>query len=111
MIEPMPCSRTPKRRLRPSGCAAEKSGEPLMTVLFDGARSAEPPASCGSFPASALITCPEAARVGMCLPVALHQLVPLALQLPAALPRSLEGLAGGIRNGEGRLRGPAQGLL
>ena len=60
----MACSRTPKWRLRPPGSSAEKAGSPLIRVLFDGARSAEPPTSSGSVLASALSTSPEACARG-----------------------------------------------
>ena len=59
----MASSRTPQRTLRPPGVAACWSGASLIRVLFDGARSAEPPISVGMCGATALMTLPEAARV------------------------------------------------
>ncbi len=59
----MACSRTPKRRLRPAGCAVEKSSSPASRVLFDSARSAEPPRSSGRTGAIACRTLPDTARV------------------------------------------------
>ncbi len=61
----MACSRTPKWRLRPSGRALEKAAAPAIAVLFDSARSAEPPTSSGRLAASAWIALPEAARVAI----------------------------------------------
>ena len=73
MIAPMPCSRMPKWRTRPcSGSAFHSSterssgrndGAPLMVVLLEPARSADPPHSSGMSGAIALITWPDAARV------------------------------------------------
>ena len=56
-------SRTPKWKLRPSGVAACWSGTSLIQVLFDGARSADPPINVGRCGASALMALPEADRV------------------------------------------------
>ena len=60
----MACSRTPKRRLRPPRSPAWKSPHGVSpqrsAVLFEGARSAEPPMSVGSTGARALRTLPEA---------------------------------------------------
>ena len=75
-IEPIACSRMPKCIVRPYGSpgnifdcrsVGRKLGTPSMVVLFDSARSAEPPHSSGSSSASALSTLPEAARVEMSL--------------------------------------------
>ena len=57
-------SRTPKRKLRPAGVAAWKSGDPAISVLLEGARSAEPPTRPGSRGARALMTLPEAGAGG-----------------------------------------------
>ncbi len=71
-IAPMPCSRMPKCSVRPYGlpghifvwCSAGMNdGSPSMVVLFDSARSAEPPHSSGSTGASAVRILPEARRV------------------------------------------------
>ena len=68
----MACSRMPKCSVRPywspaNSCversAGRKDGSPFIVVLFEPARSAEPPHSSGSTGASALSTSPEAARV------------------------------------------------
>ncbi len=45
-----------------------KDGSPSIVVLFDSARSAEPPHSSGSTGASAFSTSPEALRVAIDLP-------------------------------------------
>jgi hypothetical protein len=58
MVEPIACSRTPKWILRFWYEPAWKSADALMTVLFDGERSAEPPIICGIVPAIALMTSP-----------------------------------------------------
>ena len=47
--------------------AGRKEADPLMLVLFDPAKSAEPPQNSGNFAAIALITSPEAARVAISL--------------------------------------------
>jgi hypothetical protein len=47
----------------------------------------------------------------MGLPVALHEVVPLRLELPAPLRRLLEGLPGLVRHQERGLERPSQGLL
>ena len=74
MIEPMACSRMPKCMVRPYGLpgnifdcrsVGRKLGSPSMVVLFDSARSAEPPHNSGSLSAKASSTLPEAARVAM----------------------------------------------
>ena len=64
----MPCSRLPKWKLRPSGVSLLKSPMSLRFVLFDGARSAEPPIRLGTAFAIALSTCPPAARVARLSP-------------------------------------------
>ena len=70
----MAFSRMPKCRVRPYGppfhsavClpAGTNDGSPFIVVLFDSARSAEPPQSSGRTSARAPSTCPEAARVAM----------------------------------------------
>ena len=68
-IPPMPCSRTPKRRLRP-GSSALKFGSPLTSVRFDSDRSAAPPNSSGTGPASAWIASCDAFRVAISSPTA-----------------------------------------
>ena len=74
MIAPMACSRMPKCSTRPYGppgkaldcrSVGRKLGSPSGVVLFDSARSAEPPHSSGIFGVIALITLPDAARVAM----------------------------------------------
>src|SRR3954447_2650486 len=75
MIAPMACSRMPKCSTRPASGSAfhilvarspgRNDGAPSMVVLFDSARSAEPPQSSGSCPAIALITLLEALRVAI----------------------------------------------
>ena len=76
-IAPMACSRIPKCRIRPAGAglqcsvfhlAGTNEPPPSMVVLFDSARSAEPPQSSGSLAAKALITLPDAARVAISVP-------------------------------------------
>ena len=62
-IAAMACSRTPKWKLRPAGVTACWSGTSLIRVLFEGARSAEPPISVGTCGATALMTLPEPTRV------------------------------------------------
>ena len=66
------CSRMPKCRTRPYGSAENflvvrldglKEFADSIVVLFDPARSAEPPHSSGKVSAIALMTLPEAARV------------------------------------------------
>ena len=52
-MAPMPCSRTPKRRLRSAGVSFWKSPNIFISVMLDGARSAEPPMRPGSTGASA----------------------------------------------------------
>src|SRR5262245_47758772 len=76
-MAPMACSRMPKWRLRPPAQAppceggerevAEKSPAPskVRRVLHDGARSAEPPISHGTFFATALSTSAEVSRVAL----------------------------------------------
>ncbi len=69
----MPCSRMPKCSTRPAygsvfHMAVErifgpKDGAPSIVVLFEPARSAEPPHSSGTRGAIALMTAPEALRV------------------------------------------------
>ncbi len=70
----MACSRMPKCSTRPYGLPGQafvcrssgrKLGSPSGVVLFDSARSAEPPHSSGILGAIALSTLPEAARVAM----------------------------------------------
>ena len=60
--------------MRPYGLApgiaeveGRKEPEPLMLVLFEPARSAEPPQNSGNFAAIALMTSPDAARVAISL--------------------------------------------
>ncbi len=48
--------------------AGKKDPPPLMLVLFDPARSADPPQNSGSTAAMALITSPDAARVATSFP-------------------------------------------
>ena len=48
--------------------AGKKEPPPSMLVLFDPAKSAEPPQNSGSVCAIALITSPEAARVAISFP-------------------------------------------
>src|SRR5436190_24119281 len=64
-IAPIACSRMPKCRLRPAGLAKLKSPAPsnVRRVLQEGARSAEPPISQGTFLARILSTLPEESRV------------------------------------------------
>ena len=72
--EPMACSRMPKCSTLPYqsplnslvACSGgRKLGWPFGVVLFDPARSAEPPHSSGSTGAIAVSTSPDAARVAM----------------------------------------------
>ena len=60
--------------MRPYGFApgiaeveGRKEPEPLMLVLFDPAKSADPPQNSGNFAAIALMTSPDAARVAISL--------------------------------------------
>jgi len=71
-MPPMPCSRTPKCSVRPYGppghssvvrSAGRKLGSPFIVVLFEPARSADPPHSSGTWEASALSTSADAALV------------------------------------------------
>ena len=71
-IDAAACSRMPKCSTRPYGLADQESVERRsgakdfavsMVVLFEPARSAEPPQSSGSSSAIALMTLPDAARV------------------------------------------------
>ena len=66
----MPCSRTPNRRLRP-GWSASKWSCPfaLTSVRLDSDRSADPPNSSGTGPASAWIVSWLALRVATSVPV------------------------------------------
>ena len=59
----MPCSRTPKWKLRPALLVAVNTPPPLISVLFEPVKSPDPPISSGSFGAMALIVFPDAARV------------------------------------------------
>ena len=59
---PIANSRTPNQILRPSYDPGKKSAEPLICVLFEPARSAEPPKKEGRFLAIAFITSPDEAR-------------------------------------------------
>ena len=67
----MACSRTPKWMVRPKGpspsaCAravGRKEGSPAILVLFEPARSDDPPHSSGTTFANAESTLPDAARV------------------------------------------------
>ena len=63
----MACSRMPKWRLRPRWLPAWKSPAPsnVSRVLVDGARSAAPPISHGTFLATAFSTFPEESRVAI----------------------------------------------
>ncbi len=67
---PAACSRTPKCRLRPPRSATEKSPAcaNVISVFVEGARSADPPTSHGTFGAIAFSTLPEASRPAMPLP-------------------------------------------
>src|SRR5437868_10667565 len=76
MIAPMACSRIPKCRLRDLKTSNfggslrssfERSIDPpfLISVLVDGARSADPPTTNGAIDARPWITCPEYARVAI----------------------------------------------
>src|SRR5437764_451682 len=80
-IAPMPCSRMPKCRVRPSQSPGKdvveysggtNDGSPSIVVLLLSARSAEPPHSSGSAGAIALITSPDAFRVAIPLLSALN---------------------------------------
>ncbi len=71
---PMACSRMPKCSVRPPGAPVNswllrsdgmKLLTPAMVVLFEPARSAEPPHSSGTGWASADSTLPDAARVAI----------------------------------------------
>ncbi len=62
-IAPIPCSRTPNRKLRPPRLARLKSPAASISVLVDGARSAEPPTSPGILAATCWRTLPDALRV------------------------------------------------
>ena len=59
----MACSRTPNQTLRPACDPLPNTSAPLMAVLFDVARSAEPPIRVGRNGATALITAPETTLV------------------------------------------------
>ena len=72
MMAPMPCSRMPKCRLRPYGLVLQVSvvmssgpndGSPLITVLLEPARSADPPHSSGSVAPNACSVASDALRV------------------------------------------------
>ena len=72
MMAPMACSRMPKCRFRPPGVVVQvsvvissgpKEGSPLMKVLLDPARSAEPPHSSGRVFPRACRVASEAFRV------------------------------------------------
>ena len=65
---PIPCSRMPKRTLRPARSSAEKSVDEAMTVLFEPARSAEPPMTSGRASASCWITASDCLRVATAEP-------------------------------------------
>ncbi len=60
---PIPCSRTPKNRFRPPSCPGPTWAAPVIRVLVEPPRSAEPPRSSGTAGASACNTVPDAARV------------------------------------------------
>src|SRR6476646_8797869 len=71
-IAPIACSRIPKCRVRPYGVAFQwavfaaagpNESTPFIVVLFDSARSADPPHSSGNTGARAVSTAPDAARV------------------------------------------------
>src|SRR5688500_4657657 len=76
-IDAAACSRIPKCSTRPYGLpdqasvcfdAGTNDGEPSIVVLFDSARSAEPPHSSGMTGPIAFRTLPDAARVDTSLP-------------------------------------------
>ena len=54
--------------LRPSGVSAKKSPAPLIVVLFEPAKSAEPPKNDGVVFARALIASPDDERVATAVP-------------------------------------------
>ena len=88
-MPPMPCSRTPKRRFRP-GSSALKFGSPLTSVRFDSDRSAAPPNSSGTGPASAWIASCDAFRVA----TSVADLVRLEVGVPAVRELDRRGAAG-----------------
>mmetsp|Transcript_63337 Transcript_63337/g.165875 ORF Transcript_63337/g.165875 Transcript_63337/m.165875 type:complete len:213 (-) Transcript_63337:292-930(-) len=64
-MAPMPNSRMPKRMLRPSKLPGRKSPVHFIRVMFEGARSAEPPMSSGSVLAMAFRQSCEYRRVAL----------------------------------------------
>src|SRR5208283_6049884 len=65
IAEAMPCSRTPKWKLRPPKLPGSKSFSPLINVSVEGAKSAEPPSRVGRTGEMAFKTLPDADRVAM----------------------------------------------
>ena len=63
-IAAMPCSAHAEMQIASGASPFWKEGLVLMVVLLEGARSAEPPFIVGRNGARALMTSPEAARVG-----------------------------------------------
>jgi len=55
----MACSRTPKWIFLPSGVSELNAFDLLIHVIFEGARSAEPPTNSGKISANKLITLPD----------------------------------------------------
>src|SRR3989304_4402751 len=123
---PIPCSRTPKWRFLPPGAASGRnSPASFMMVSVEGARSADPPASSGSFAAIAFSTLPEALRVAAAPASGANAGVPSSPPPggappppPPLLPRPLPARQGLAEMGEhvvgheeGRGGGPSEALL
>jgi hypothetical protein len=64
----MACSRTPKWRFRPPGVPGRSESAPSISVLLEGARSAEPPRRLGIRSAIPWSTFPEELRVAWAFP-------------------------------------------
>jgi hypothetical protein len=115
----MACSRTPKWKFRPPGVERANAGSSPIQVLFDGARSAEPPVSSGmtsgagpavgELAGEATLEFRGEIRIGAA--PARDQISPLLLRHSAVLGDVGEGLAGLVGNVERRILRPAEPLL
>src|ERR1035438_9350381 len=84
-IEPMACSRMPKWKLRPEYSSRSKLPPSLISVLVEGARSAAPPISQGTFLATAFSTLEFDSRVAT--PLASAGNVGMSLSQPCGRSR------------------------
>src|SRR5664279_1541132 len=84
-IEPMACSRMPKWKFRPEYSSRSKLPPSLIRVFVDGARSAAPPISHGTFLATAFSTLEFDSRVAT--PLASAEKVGMSLSQPCGSSR------------------------